>query len=289
MTELRLTPSQASVSAGDCDQPPPYAPMLMAYQRAYAAELRAMIADLPLRRGDRVLDMACGAGVYTGWLAERVGPRGRVYGVDISAAYLALARDHAAAARGASISFQSGSIDALPFGDNTFDLVWCAQSMQSLPDPVSTLRELRRVTRPGGTIAIFENDSLHQLILPWPAELELTVRAAQLRALNEALPSSAPYFIGRELCTVFAAADLSGCTVTPYTILRQAPLSDDEVTYLTMYLEEIGSRAQPHLAPDARALLEQLLDRSSGRWLFGRPDFYVVYINLVARAIKSDA
>lgn len=287
MTELKSSQAQTSALTGDWDEIPPYAPMLMAYQRAYAAELRAMLADLPLRRGDRVLDMACGAGVYTGWLAERAGPGGRVYGVDISAAYLALARGQPRSARQAPISFQRGSIDALPFGDHTFDLVWCAQSMQSLPDPTSALRELRRVTRPGGTIAIFENDSLHQLILPWPAELELTVRAAQLRALNEALPSSAPYFIGRELCKVFAAADLPGCTVKPYTTLRQAPLSDDAVAYLTLYLTEVGERAHPHLAPDARELLGQLLDPSSERWLFGRPDFYVISINMVARAIRD--
>src|SRR5690242_10059537 len=71
---------------------PTYAPMLAAYHRAHAAELRAMIAELPLRLGDRVLDMACGAGTYSVWLAERVGPHGTVVGVDISPAYLARAR-----------------------------------------------------------------------------------------------------------------------------------------------------------------------------------------------------
>ncbi len=119
------------------------------------------------------------------------------------------------------------------------------------------------------------------------SRIELTVRAAQLRALNEALPSSAPYFIGRDLCKAFAAADLPGCTVKPYTTLRQAPLTDDEVAYLTLYLAEVGERAHPHLAPDARELLGQLLDPSSERWLFGRPDFYVISINLVARAIRN--
>src|SRR5215211_7245871 len=105
---------------------PSYAPVLAAYQRALAAELRAMIADLPLRPGDRVLDMACGAGVYTCWLAERVGPHGLVDGVDISAAYLACARERAAASAQRDImNFQTGDIDALPFDDDMFDLVWC--------------------------------------------------------------------------------------------------------------------------------------------------------------------
>src|SRR5262245_60112589 len=59
-------------------QLPAYAPMLAAYQRAHAAELRVMIADLPLRVGDHVLDMACGAGVYSVWLAEHIAPHGTV-------------------------------------------------------------------------------------------------------------------------------------------------------------------------------------------------------------------
>lgn len=283
MTTQLSTPDLATHS----DDVPSYAPMLAAYQRAHASELRAMIADLPIRPGDRVLDMACGEGAYTCMLAERVGKRGMVSGVDISPAYLALARRQADCApnRGA-ISFQTGDIEALPFDDNTFDLVWCAQSMYSLPDPIAALRELRRVTRPGGRVAIFENDTLHQMVLPWPAELELAVRAAQLRSLNATTPDSAPFFIGRELCKTFAAADLPGCVVRPYTITRQAPLSADERNYLAWYLEDLGSRACQHLAADARDIFEQMLDPTSRRWMLDRPDFYVIYINLVACATK---
>jgi SAM-dependent methyltransferase len=285
MIETNTATSQTT-KAANSHRLPTYAPLLAAYQRAHAAELRAMIADLPLRPGDRVLDMACGAGAYTCWLAERVGPRGLVDGVDISAAYLACARERAAAsAQRAIVNFQTGDIESLPFNDDTFDLVWCAQSMYTLPDPTSALRELRRVTRPGGTVAIFENDTLHQLILPWPAELELAVRAAQLRSINDTTPTSARFFIGRDLCKAFAAADLPNCVVTPYIIVRQAPLSDDEIHYLSGYFEDLGSRARAYLAPDALALFDQLLDPASSHCLLHRPDFYVIYINLVARTV----
>ena len=53
--------------------------MLAAYHRAFAAELRVMVDTLPLAPGSVVLDMACGDGVYTPWLAERVGPDGRLF------------------------------------------------------------------------------------------------------------------------------------------------------------------------------------------------------------------
>jgi SAM-dependent methyltransferase len=71
---------------------PAYAPTLLAYHRAFERELRGLIAGLPLRRGDRVLDLACGDGVYARWLAERLGSSGRVVAVDRSAAFFVLAR-----------------------------------------------------------------------------------------------------------------------------------------------------------------------------------------------------
>jgi hypothetical protein len=55
---------------------PGYAPALAAYHRAFAEELQSMIAELPIGAGDRVLDVACGDGSYSGWLAEHVGPSG---------------------------------------------------------------------------------------------------------------------------------------------------------------------------------------------------------------------
>lgn len=266
---------------------PDYAPMLTAYHRAHAAELRAMIGDLPLRPGDHVLDMPCGDGTYTVLLAERVGPSGCVVGVDLSASYLELARAHAdAAACVARLRFQVGDIASLPFDDNTFDLIWCAQSMYSLPDPLGVLHELRRVVRLGGTVAVFENDTLHQLVLPWPAELELAVRQAQLRALAARAPAAAKFFIGRDLRGTFAKAGLENCIVAPYTSVRHAPLSADERTYLAWYFAALSAHARPYLQPDTIAWFDRLLDPSSGDYLLDRPDFYVIYLGMVAHGVK---
>src|SRR4051812_40963674 len=117
--------TRASVMVGAStdllDDRPDYAPMLAAYHRAHAAELCAMIGDLPLRAGDSVLDMPCGDGVYTLLLAEKVGSGGSVVGVDLSASYLASARARAdQLAEAAHIHFQAGDIASLPFDDNSF-------------------------------------------------------------------------------------------------------------------------------------------------------------------------
>ena len=67
---------------------PHYAPRMAAY-------LKTTVDGLPLAPGRRVLDMACGDGTYLGWFAERVGPNGRVVGVDIEQTYLHFARQRA--------------------------------------------------------------------------------------------------------------------------------------------------------------------------------------------------
>lgn len=265
---------------------PAYAPMLTAYHRAHAPELRAMIADLPLRPGDHVLDLACGDGVYSCWIAERLGDAGRVVGVDLAPAYLELARHTAERSpAGARISLRLADAYALPFADDSFDLCWCAQSMFSLPDPVGALRELRRVTRPGGAVAVFENDLLHPMVLPWPADLELTVRAAQLAALEADKPEQLA--IGRDLCTLFGEAGLDGCRVRPYSTARHAPLEADEEDYLDWYLDDVRARARPHLARAALDAFDALTDRESADYMLRQPDFVVTYLDLVAVGAKA--
>jgi SAM-dependent methyltransferase len=76
---------------------PAYAQMLGAYHRAFARELRAMLSELPLTPGHRVLDLACGDGSYARWMAPRIAPTGHVIAVDLSREYLTLAQHHACA------------------------------------------------------------------------------------------------------------------------------------------------------------------------------------------------
>jgi SAM-dependent methyltransferase len=265
---------------------PDYAPMLAAYHRAHAEELRSMVADLPLRPADQVLDLACCDGVYSCWIAERLGPAGRVVGVDIAPAYLELARRTAASSpAGARVSFRQADAYVLPFGEGQFDLAWCAQSMFSLPDPVGALRELWRVVRAGGLVAVFENDLLHPMILPWPAELELAVRAAHLAGLAGA--SAGQPAVGRDLCALFSAAGLTDCRLRTYSTVRQAPLSADEAAYLEYYLGDLRARARHALDPAICANFDALTDPMSERYMLRQPDFAVTYIDLVALGVRA--
>lgn len=271
----------------DPDALPAYAPMLSAFHRACAGPLQALVNDLPLQLGARVLDMACGDGVYSVWLAERVGSSGQVVGVDIAPAYLEVAGRHANTTPfAANIELQIGDITGLPFADDEFDLAWCAHSLYSLPDPITALRELRRVVRPGGTVAILENDTLHHMLLPWPAELELAVRQAQLDALRESSRATGKFYIGRNLCGAFKMAELHTCHVRTRTIDHHAPLSDDERLYLDSYLRDVAERSGPYLEAEARASFDMLLDPQSLLYLLDQPDFFASQLEIVAWGMK---
>ena len=110
-----------------------------------------------LRPGMGLLDVGCGPGTITIDFAERVTP-GEVVGVDASADIVDQA-SAAAAERGVSnAQFAVGDAYALDFPDNTFDIVHAHQTLQHMHDPVAVLREMARVTRPGGLIAARDAD-----------------------------------------------------------------------------------------------------------------------------------
>lgn len=103
----------------------------------------------------RILDVGCGPGTITAGLADRV-PRGHVTGIDTAPEVLDQARE--LAAQRDNLDFATGDVYALDYPDATFCVVHAHQVMQHLGDPVRALTEMRRVTKPGGLIAVRDAD-----------------------------------------------------------------------------------------------------------------------------------
>src|SRR5712664_1454339 len=95
----------------------------------WAVDLVKLAALIP---GERVLDVACGTGIVARLAAERVGPMGRVIGLDLNAGMLTVARSASAGTE--NIEWREGNATALPFADKTFELVLCQQGLQFFPD-----------------------------------------------------------------------------------------------------------------------------------------------------------
>jgi SAM-dependent methyltransferase len=130
-------------------------PVLQSH-RWRTAENSAAYVLSSLRPGLDLLDVGCGPGTITVDLASRVAP-GRVVGLDVSPAPLEEARA-AAAAAGVEVSFEVGDVYALEAADDSFDVVHAHQVLQHLTDPVAALREMARVCRPGGVVAVRDVD-----------------------------------------------------------------------------------------------------------------------------------
>ncbi|MCF3962558.1 methyltransferase domain-containing protein [Streptomyces fuscigenes] len=110
-----------------------------------------------LRPGQELLDVGCGPGTITADLAALVAP-GAVTALDASEDVLAAARGAAEEAGADNIRFAVGDVHELDFPDDSFDIVHAHQVLQHVGDPVRALREMRRVCRPGGIVAVRDAD-----------------------------------------------------------------------------------------------------------------------------------
>jgi ubiquinone/menaquinone biosynthesis C-methylase UbiE len=267
---------------------PDYDGQLSGFHRAFEPELEQLLRSLPLAPTMKVLDLACGDGFYTRRLAECLGSGGSVTGVDLDRGYLfAAAREAARYTGHATIDLVAASFDHLPFDDDTFDFVWCAQSLYSLPEPVDVLVHLARVLRPGGILAVLENDTLHQVSLPWPISLELALRAAELRALEEESHHPSKFYVGRRLLAVFAAAGLEPLTMTTQAIDRQTPFGEAEQQLLQSYLDGLEKRVAPFLESSLLHELRELREPSSSRHMLREPYLTMTWLNVLALARKK--
>jgi SAM-dependent methyltransferase len=121
-----------------------------AISRGIADSIEHAVMRLQPRTGERILDLATG----TGWTSRRVAQHGAIVtGVDIASDLLLAARENARVA-GLSIDYQLGDAENLPFEDGSFDAVVSTCGVMFASRPQAAARELARVTRPGGRIAL---------------------------------------------------------------------------------------------------------------------------------------
>jgi ubiquinone/menaquinone biosynthesis C-methylase UbiE len=106
-----------------------------------------------IERGQSVLDVGCGTGSLAIAAKRRVGPAGRVYGIDASPEMIVRARRKAGKA-GLAVTFGEAVVEALPFPDDRFDVVLSTLMLHHLPRPARERcgREIQRVLKPGGHV-----------------------------------------------------------------------------------------------------------------------------------------
>lgn len=114
---------------------------------------RGIVEAAQLELGHQVLDVSCGTGTLVGMIAERVGPKGRVAGVDLSEEMLAVARRKH---RDSGVEFVKANAEDLPFEDGTFDRVTISLAIHEMnrEGRKNTFREMYRVLKPRGLVVV---------------------------------------------------------------------------------------------------------------------------------------
>jgi arsenite methyltransferase len=114
----------------------------------------APLEHLDLAPGETVLDLGSGAGIDALIAARRVGPAGRVIGVDMTPEMLSAARRNAEAAGAAQVEFREGRLENLPLDDASVDAVTSNCVINLVPDKSEVFAEIARVLRPGGRLVV---------------------------------------------------------------------------------------------------------------------------------------
>ncbi|HEY7141973.1 MAG TPA: methyltransferase domain-containing protein [Methylomirabilota bacterium] len=153
--------------------------------------------------GQAVLDVACGTGIVARTAADRLAGAGRVVGVDLNQAMLTVARRVRP-----DIEWRQGDGGALPFPDASFDRVLCQMALMFFPDRTAALREMRRVARPGATVAV---------VVPGRLDAQPAYRPFVEMAARHAGPDAATllgaYFACGDLAELRALVESAGLPV----------------------------------------------------------------------------
>jgi ubiquinone/menaquinone biosynthesis C-methylase UbiE len=124
------------------------------WQAQLAPAQTKLLACAALAPGERVLDVACGTGLVTFEAARAVGETGSVLGVDISGEMIDAARERTRQLRLTNVELARMDAETLALPEASFDVALCALGLMYAPSPMQAIREMRRVLRPGGRVAL---------------------------------------------------------------------------------------------------------------------------------------
>jgi len=175
---------------------------------ALFAEWAPRMADsAQLKPGHKVLDVACGTGLFARNALSRVLPSGTVSGLDCNPDMLAVARQQEP-----SIDWQLGQAEALPYANDSFDSVACQFGLMFFADRAAALREMWRVLRPGGRLLIAVWDALERT----PGYSAMAALLQRLFGESIAAELRAPFALGNpdELRDLLTAAGISEIELT---------------------------------------------------------------------------
>jgi arsenite methyltransferase len=275
MSDARITSTGHAVSD---------APWLDLHFQVARDEYEEALRFIGIESGWTVLDAGCGSGGYVPLLCELVGSAGQVAALDLAPENVTqverLVQDGHCAA---PVDIRVGSVLDLPFANATFDCVWCANVAQYLTEAefIRVMGEFRRVTKPGGLVAVKDSDgTLLQLL---PLDPAIWARHVALRRAKAAETGVLGAWCGSSLARFFRQSGLTDIVRKGWLVERWAPVPAYARQFHTMGLRYHAKLAAENgLSPsDCEALAAAAADPDC---LFDDPDFCFREYFVVTRA-----
>lgn len=192
-----------------------------------------MMALMQLKEGDKLLDVGCGAAIDTLTLYQKVGPEGRVFGVDANLGMIQSAiQKTIECGLTKQVIHQVGEANNLQFSDNTFDSVRSERMIQHLENPEKAIQEMWRVLKPGGWLVLADTD--HSSL-----SIDTTIPDTQNIFLNFRRHCVKNYYAGRSLYRWLRHLNPSDEIVEPYVVSS----CSYPVFRLALLIEEIEKAA----------------------------------------------
>ena len=238
---------------------PPYDRLQSSFHRAFRPDLARLIGRLQIPPQGQVLDVPCGNGFYAELLARHLPTGAHLTAVDQHPGYVALTQERLADLSTVATAVP-GDAYALPFPSDTFDLLWCGQSLISLEDPERVFQEFVRVLKPGGVIAIWESDEFHHVLLPWPVRLEVVLQRALLQASRARYGSGGKLAAGRTVRRRLMSAGFRAVRRETISLDRVAPFGRAERVFLQRHLRFLRDLVRPRMEGADQELFDSLAD-----------------------------